>query len=354
MGNHRAERGPRRAASADNARKPFSTRTPTGGARRAAAPTDRVSHISETDAPVAIEPKTLIENYLTATAAVDVAVPTRLPSAASVERSAAPSAGKSAPSAGRRRATAHTGSRGPLFKGLPSVPVIAGAAALAISIGGAVLAPGFDNQGVPSSDVAASNALSSAAASALADRDVAVSRDSRREARAEESEAKLVARAEAAAAARSQKLAALHVQANRQAAKIEANQWVMPVSGYRLSATFGLSSYLWSTVHTGLDFAAPSGTPLLAVANGTITEVGSDGSYGYKTVLTLEDGTEIWYCHQSTMNVSVGQTVVGGDVIGTVGSTGNSTGPHLHLEVRPGGGSPVDPYSTLLAHGLQP
>ena len=338
MGNHRAERGPRRTDSTDRARTTSPTRSAatSGGARRATAPQPRIERVTEVVVPVA-----------ESVSPVDTAVPARLPSAASVERTSAPSAGK-------RKAAKHTGSRGPLFKGLPSVPVLAGAAALAVSIGGAVMAPGFGDRPIPSADVASSNALSSAAAAALADRDNVVSRDSRRVARAEVSEAKLVAQAEAAAAARSKKLAALHVQANKQAAKIQANQWVMPVSGYRLSATFGLSSALWSTVHTGLDFAAPAGTPLVAVANGTITETGSAGSYGNRTILTLEDGTEIWYCHQTTIDVSVGQQVSGGTVIGTVGSTGNSTGPHLHLEVRPGGASPVDPYSTLLSHGLQP
>ncbi|MFC6696572.1 M23 family metallopeptidase [Nocardioides daphniae] len=276
-----------------------------------------------------------------------MAVPARLPAISTVDLPAAPVAGK-------RRAAAHTGSRGPLFKGLPSLPVLAGAAALAISVGGAVLGPGLDSDQVSAADVSASNALTSAASAALADRGGVVSRDSRREAKAEESEAKLVAAAEAAADARSKTLQGLHAQANKQAAIVEANLWHMPVSNYRLTATFGLSSHLWSTVHTGLDFAGATGTPLIAVANGTITETGSAGSYGYRTILTLEDGTEIWYCHQSAINVSVGDKVAGGDVIGALGSTGNSTGPHLHLEVRPGGGSPVDPYSTLLSHGLQP
>ena len=70
--------------------------------------------------------------------------------------------------------------------------------------------------------------------------------------------------------------------------------------------------------------------------------------------ITHEDGTEIWYCHQSSIGVDVGDTVTGGEVIGNVGSTGNSTGPHLHLEVRPGGGDPVDPYSALVYHGITP
>ncbi|MBE7324886.1 M23 family metallopeptidase [Nocardioides sp. Y6] len=340
MGNHRAERGSRRPASAERARKPLQTRNaPQGGARKAPAPASRVSHVSE---PVATP--TMPSPYAAET--IDVAVPARLPSAASVDRSTSPAAGK-------RRAARRAASRGPLFRGLPSLPVVAGAAALTVSIAGAVVGPGLAQDTVAAPDVAAANALTDASA-VLADRGEVVSRDSRREAKAEQSDAKRMAAAEAAANARSKTLQTLHAQANREAAKIEANQWHMPVSGYRLSATFGLSSYLWSTVHTGLDFAAPSGTPLVAVANGTITEVTTHPSYGYMTVLTLEDGTEIWYCHQSTVGVSVGQTVTGGDVIGAVGSTGNSTGPHLHLEIRPGGGDPVDPYSTLLAHGLQP
>jgi murein DD-endopeptidase MepM/ murein hydrolase activator NlpD len=85
-----------------------------------------------------------------------------------------------------------------------------------------------------------------------------------------------------------------------------------------------------------------------------VTETGYDGSYGNKTVVTLEDGTELWYCHQTSFLVDVGDVVRGGEAIGTVGSTGNSTGPHLHLEVRPGGGDPVDPFTALLEHGITP
>ena len=71
-------------------------------------------------------------------------------------------------------------------------------------------------------------------------------------------------------------------------------------------------------------------------------------------MVTLDDGTEIWYCHQNAFGVSVGDVVRPGEQIGYVGATGNVTGPHLHLEVRPGGGDPVDPYAALVHHGLQP
>ena len=111
---------------------------------------------------------------------------------------------------------------------------------------------------------------------------------------------------------------------------------------------------LWSSNHTGLDFATASGTPIVAVANGVITKTGSAGAYGNQTIETLDDGTEIWYCHQTTIGVSPGERVIGGQQIGTVGSTGNTTGPHLHLEVRPGGGDPVDPFQALVFHGVTP
>ncbi|WP_223162630.1 M23 family metallopeptidase [Nocardioides antri] len=125
----------------------------------------------------------------------------------------------------------------------------------------------------------------------------------------------------------------------------------LPTRGYQLTATFGNAGSLWSSDHTGLDFAAPEGTPLFAIGDGVVTEVGYDGAYGNKTVIRLEDGTELWYCHQSSQSVAVGQSVSAGDVIGAIGSTGNSTGPHLHLEVRRHG-EPVDPAVALADWGL--
>lgn len=127
--------------------------------------------------------------------------------------------------------------------------------------------------------------------------------------------------------------------------------WALPVTDYRLTGRFGASDYYWASAHTGLDFATAQGSTIRAVAGGVVTLVEYDGSYGYKTVVTLEDGTEIWYCHQDEQLVTTGQRVRTGQPIGTVGSTGNVTGPHLHLEVRPGGADPVDPWQALAAHG---
>lgn len=131
-----------------------------------------------------------------------------------------------------------------------------------------------------------------------------------------------------------------------------AKSFSLPVAGAQLTSTFGESGSLWSNDHTGQDFAAASGTPIKAVASGTVKEAGWAGSYGYRTILELNDGTEVWFAHQSSMNVTAGEKVGAGEVIGRVGATGNVTGAHLHMEVRPGGGSPIDPMAWLRGKGL--
>ncbi len=176
------------------------------------------------------------------------------------------------------------------------------------------------------------------------------------EKKAAEAAAKAEKEAEAKAAAAKKKAeeeAAKKAEAER-LAKL-AKQYTLPTSSYTISSTFGQAGPYWSSGHhTGLDFAAPTGTLLKAVHSGTITSAGYEGSYGYKTVLTLDDGTEIWYAHQSSINVSVGQKVTTGDVIGRVGATGNVTGAHLHMEVHTAGGGSLDPMAWLQSKGLTP
>jgi murein DD-endopeptidase MepM/ murein hydrolase activator NlpD len=133
--------------------------------------------------------------------------------------------------------------------------------------------------------------------------------------------------------------------------------WALPVSGYHLTGRFGDRSYLWASgMHTGLDFAAPAGTQIRSVAAGVVRKAEYAGSYGNRTIISLPGGGEVWYCHQTSIAVRPGQRVTVGQPIGTVGSTGNVTGAHLHLEIRPTGehGDPVDPYAVLLSHGLRP
>ena len=94
------------------------------------------------------------------------------------------------------------------------------------------------------------------------------------------------------------------------------------------------SQELRSSTHTGLDIAASTGTPIKVIADGTVTSAQYTGSYGYLVKVEHGNGVESWYAHTSKMYVKAGDEVKAGDVIAAVGSTGNSTGPHLHLEIR--------------------
>lgn len=135
---------------------------------------------------------------------------------------------------------------------------------------------------------------------------------------------------------------------------IARQPWIAPVRGYELTGRFADGGGYWSSgSHTGLDFATATGSPIRSVANGEVVSTGYDGAYGHKTVVRLPDGTEVWYCHQDTWSVDPGERVDRGEVIGTVGATGNVTGPHLHLEIRPGGGDPVDPEASLQGHRVE-
>ena len=260
---------------------------------------------------------------------------------------------------GRRKASKHSGPRGPLFRGLPSMPVLLGVAAMAVSAGGAVTAANpdlLDSNETPTRILAASalnGSTSQSTSDLLEGRGETLSRDSRRDKLAEAAQSDRVEEAEALAEQRNAALARFAAQAEAQAKRIERNQWVLPVSPSITTAVFGQYG-LWASYHTGLDFNGSEGQEIMAVANGVVTSVGYDGSYGNKTVITLEDGTEHWYAHQSSYAVSEGDVVRAGEVIGYIGSTGNVTGSHLHFEVRPGGGDPVDPYAAFVVHGLTP
>jgi murein DD-endopeptidase MepM/ murein hydrolase activator NlpD len=127
---------------------------------------------------------------------------------------------------------------------------------------------------------------------------------------------------------------------------------VLPVAHFVLIARFGQCSSLWAHCHTGLDFSAASGQPIRAVLGGRVIASGSCGcAYGRLTKIAVSGDLQLWYAHQSAQRVQVGELVRTGQVIGDVGATGNTTGPHLHLEVRVKG-SPVDPEVWLHRQGL--
>ena len=108
---------------------------------------------------------------------------------------------------------------------------------------------------------------------------------------------------------------------------------VTPVSG-RITSRYGSISSVRSGAHTGTDIACASGTNIKVVADGTVTFSQRNGSYGNLIKVDHGNGVETWYAHCSKLYATVGQQVKAGDVIAAVGSTGNSTGPHLHLEIR--------------------
>ncbi|WP_322974814.1 M23 family metallopeptidase [Actinacidiphila epipremni] len=129
-------------------------------------------------------------------------------------------------------------------------------------------------------------------------------------------------------------------------------KFVLPVKQHGLSAYFGQAGVNWMALHTGIDFPVVVGTPVMAVTDGTV-RTQWNSSYGNMAIVTAPDGTETWYCHLSSTKIRSGK-VKAGTVIAYSGNTGNTTGPHLHLEVRPNGGSPIDPLPWLLKHGLDP
>ncbi|QES49735.1 peptidase M23 [Streptomyces venezuelae] len=266
------------------------------------------------------------------------------PEAASVPRSARRAAGKSA-GASRRRNPAKRSAL--LTVAVPSVCVMGVAGVAAASVGGLTGGEEKADEQIttatapdPSSvkPVAANNKLDtqlaalSADAGDFADRasrtqeriDLKVRQDEERKKRAEE-------------AARKEAL---------------RPKFALPVKQHGLSAGYGQSGGMWMSVHTGIDFPVSYGTPVMAATDGTVrTQYNS--AYGNMAIVTSPDGTETWYCHLSSTKIRSGK-VKAGDVIAYSGNSGNSTGPHLHFEVRPGGGAAIDPSSWLRSHGLNP
>lgn len=130
--------------------------------------------------------------------------------------------------------------------------------------------------------------------------------------------------------------------------------WVTPVEAYELSAGFGSGGSRWASRHTGQDFAVPIGTPVRAVGAGRVVSVSCGGAFGIEIVIEHTGGYYTQYAHLAAVTVDQGESVGPGRLIGQSGTTGNSTGPHLHFEVRvtPESGSAVDPVPWLAARGV--
>jgi murein DD-endopeptidase MepM/ murein hydrolase activator NlpD len=130
--------------------------------------------------------------------------------------------------------------------------------------------------------------------------------------------------------------------------------WVAPVETYELSASFGSGGSRWANRHTGQDFAVPVGTPVRSVGTGRVLKVSCGGAFGIQVVIQHAGGYYTQYAHLAAVAVDQGDRVGPGQWIGQSGSTGNSTGPHLHFEVRvtPEMGSALDPVPWLSQRGV--
>ncbi|MCK1821458.1 M23 family metallopeptidase [Streptomyces sp. XM83C] len=143
-------------------------------------------------------------------------------------------------------------------------------------------------------------------------------------------------------------------------AKKKAAGWVTPVKHYKLSASFNQAGGMWSHRHSGQDYAVPTGTNVVAAHGGTVVKAGGNGAgdgpaYGNAIVIKHGNGTYSQYAHLSRIDVRIGQVVATGQHIALSGSTGNSSGPHLHFEIRttPNYGSAVNPVAFLRAKGVK-
>ncbi|WP_327178386.1 M23 family metallopeptidase [Streptomyces sp. NBC_01335] len=173
--------------------------------------------------------------------------------------------------------------------------------------------------------------------------------------RGAEARAKAEAKAKAEAAVRAREAREEKARAARAAERARLNSFHLPIAGSYVSTGYQSSGSLWSSgSHSGVDFHAATGTPVLAVGAGTVVEAGWGGAYGNNIVLRMTDGTYTQYGHLSSLGVFVGQRVSSGERIGLSGATGNATGPHLHFEARTGPeyGTDMDPVAYLRARGL--
>ncbi|WP_225847827.1 M23 family metallopeptidase [Streptomyces sp. HPF1205] len=224
---------------------------------------------------------------------------------------------------------------------VPSVAVMGVAAVGAAAVGGVGMA-----QGSSKAQADAGSSGGSQPTTQLDRQLSGVSRDADDFAtRASRTQQRLDLKDRQAAAAKAKQEAAARKEALRP-------KFVLPVTQKGLSAYFGQAGEHWMMLHTGIDFPVQVGTPVMAATDGTVRTQWNP-SYGNMAIVTAPDGTETWYCHLSSTKIRSGK-VKAGTVIAYSGNTGNTTGPHLHFEVRPDGGRPIDPLPWLLAHGLDP
>ncbi|MFI9824918.1 M23 family metallopeptidase [Streptomyces sp. NPDC052013] len=217
----------------------------------------------------------------------------------------------------------------------------------------AVLAAGLAGSVAMGAGIAAAADTTAASGAATAVQAQAAAQAKAAQAQAVKAEKAAAAKKAAAVKAAQAKKAA------QAAAKKKAAGWVSPVKSYKLSASFAQNGGMWASKHSGQDYAVPTGTPVVATHGGTVVKAGPNGAgdgpaYGNAIVVKHGNGTYSQYAHLSSVHVKTGQIVKTGQKIALSGNTGNSSGPHLHFEIRttPNYGSAIDPMKFLRAKGV--
>ncbi|MEW2633537.1 M23 family metallopeptidase [Streptomyces sp. NPDC048389] len=189
----------------------------------------------------------------------------------------------------------------------------------------------------------------------IADQAAAQKREAEEAAANARAREKAAAEAKRKAEARAEEAREAEERAAREAERRRLNSFQLPIAGSFVTTGYKAGGALWSSgSHSGVDFRAPSGSSVVAVGSGTVVEAGWAGAYGNNVVIRMNDGTYTQYGHLASIDVVVGQQVTPGRQIGLSGSTGNSTGPHLHFEARTTAeyGSDIDPVAYLRSHGV--
>ncbi|MFG2333455.1 M23 family metallopeptidase [Streptomyces sp. NPDC048604] len=232
---------------------------------------------------------------------------------------------------------------------------VAGVAALATTgVIGTLASPALavDTEAAALEDTGLIQAIS---VDSLADRIDAQAAAQEQEAFEAAAKAKAEAEAKRKAEARAKKIREERERAAREAERKRLHSFRLPIAGSYVTTGYKAGGSLWSSgSHSGIDFKAPYGSTVGSVGAGTVVEAGWGGAYGNNVVIRMLDGTYTQYGHLASITVSVGESVMPGQQIGVSGSTGNSTGPHLHFEARSGAeyGSDINPLAYLRARGV--
>ncbi|MEO7421293.1 MAG: M23 family metallopeptidase [Ornithinibacter sp.] len=196
--------------------------------------------------------------------------------------------------------------------------------------------------------------LQSAAIQGRAEAQVKATRDAQRAVLAAQAKATAAKKAAQAKAAAAKKAAQAKAAAAKQAAdraEREGKAWVRPIKVWNITSSFG---WRWGRIHQGIDLGAPMGTPTYAMSKGTVIGSFYSSGFGNKVEIQYWDGSISWYAHLSKRLVTEGQTVMPGQLVGLVGNTGHSFGPHLHFEMQKSAASndPLPPEPWLRSKGL--